>query len=70
MSSCPSAATLALLGTDSFRDGTLAAIEAHVEGCPHCQDELDRLVRNDAGAGQGRAARCPTPMRPRGSPAS
>ncbi len=53
MSFCPSTATLALLGTDSFRDGTLAAIEAHVEGCHHCQDELDRLVRNDVEAGQG-----------------
>ena len=50
MSSCPSTATLALLGTDSFREGTLGAIEAHVEDCYHCQDELDRLVRNDAGS--------------------
>ena len=50
MNSCPSAATLALLGTGTFGDGTLAAIEAHVAACSHCQDELDRLVRNDAGS--------------------
>src|SRR6185437_9922317 len=48
MISCPSAATLARLGADPFRDGTLSTLEGHVQGCLHCQAELDRLVRNDA----------------------
>ena len=48
MIACPFAATLARLGTDPFRDGTLSTLEGHIQGCPGCQAELDRLVRNDA----------------------
>ena len=37
MSSCPGEGTLRLLGTDALGEGTYAAIEQHVEGCPECQ---------------------------------
>jgi tetratricopeptide (TPR) repeat protein len=49
MIECPSAATLARLGSDSLQDETLSALEDHIQGCPDCQAELDRLVQNDSG---------------------
>ena len=48
MISCPSAATLARLGTDWLDQDTLSSIEDHIEHCADCQDRLDRLRRNDA----------------------
>ena len=44
MSSCPGEGTLRLLGTDALGDGTYAAIEQHVEGCPECKAVLERLA--------------------------
>src|SRR5690348_15590111 len=49
MIDCPSAATLARLGSGSLHDETLSALEGHIQGCPDCQAELDRLVQNDSG---------------------
>ncbi len=37
MMACPSAATLARLGTDSFEDETLSTLEGHIACCPDCQ---------------------------------
>jgi tetratricopeptide (TPR) repeat protein len=44
MSFCPGEATLRSLGTDGLDDGSFAAIEEHVEGCPECQAVLERLA--------------------------
>ncbi len=49
MNPCPSAATLARLGTDWLEEGTLSSLEGHIEHCPGCQERLERLRRNDAG---------------------
>ena len=48
MMSCPSASILARLGIDFYQDETLSTLEGHIQGCPDCQAELNRLVRNDA----------------------
>jgi serine/threonine protein kinase len=47
MMACPSAATLARLGTDSWEEA-LSSIEVHIERCADCQDRLERLRCNDA----------------------
>jgi tetratricopeptide (TPR) repeat protein len=47
MNSCPSAATLARFVTDSLGGPAYAAIEEHIEACPECQAELERLAVND-----------------------
>jgi serine/threonine protein kinase len=44
MLSCPGEGTLRLLGADALGDGTYAAIEQHVEGCPECHAVLERLA--------------------------
>src|SRR5947209_16854631 len=49
MIDCPSAVTLARLGSDSLPDDSLSALEGHIQGCPDCQAELNRLVQNDSG---------------------
>jgi hypothetical protein len=49
MMTCPSAATLARLGTDWLEEETLSSIEFHIERCRDCQDRLERLRQNDAG---------------------
>ena len=53
MSSCPGESILRLLGTDALGEGTYAAIEQHVEGCPECKAVLERLAhrRPDPTAG-------------------
>src|SRR5262249_51347335 len=48
MMACPSAATLARLGTDSWEEEALSSIEVHIERCADCQDRLERLRCNDA----------------------
>jgi eukaryotic-like serine/threonine-protein kinase len=44
MSSCPGDGALRMLGTDAIGDATYAAIEHHVEGCPDCKSDLERLA--------------------------
>ncbi len=44
MSSCPGEGALRMLGTDAIGDTTYAAIEQHVEGCPDCKSDLERLA--------------------------
>ena len=44
MSSCPGDGVLRMLGTDAIGDMTYAAIEQHVEGCPDCKSDLERLA--------------------------
>ena len=60
-SSCPSRDVLARLGNESLDDLGLAAIEEHVEGCPHCDAELDRMAREDTGGGCAQPATAPAP---------
>ncbi len=47
MSTCPSHATLARLGHDSFDGAEWAAVEAHVQHCEHCVGMLEKLVGHD-----------------------
>jgi hypothetical protein len=48
MTDCPSAATLARLGTNSLCEDTFSSLEGHIEQCPECQARLERLRCNDA----------------------
>ena len=48
MLDCPSAATLAGLGTVMMETGILESLECHIEVCPDCQAKLERLARQDA----------------------
>src|SRR4051794_8387628 len=41
---CPSAAQLRHLLADDLARAERAPLEAHVEGCPSCQDSLERLT--------------------------
>jgi eukaryotic-like serine/threonine-protein kinase len=52
MISCPSAVLLAQLGTDLLRGEALPTLEGHIDGCPECQDELERMARNGVGSDQ------------------
>ena len=48
MNLCPTDATLARLGDDSFAGAKVDALKRHVDECASCQGKLDRLVENDA----------------------
>jgi eukaryotic-like serine/threonine-protein kinase len=44
MTTCPSEATLRLVGTEAVGDATFAGLEEHVEQCPDCQKILEAAV--------------------------
>jgi eukaryotic-like serine/threonine-protein kinase len=44
MTTCPSEATLRLVGTEAVGDATFAGLEGHVEQCPDCQKILESAV--------------------------
>src|SRR3954449_11089357 len=59
MSPCPSPETLGRLAHARSSDSRFAAMDAHVDACPHCQGVLERLaalVTVSGGPGGGRAA--------------
>jgi tetratricopeptide (TPR) repeat protein len=47
---CPTDATLARLGDDSFTGSSARELERNVDECASCQGKLDRRVENDAGS--------------------
>jgi serine/threonine protein kinase len=61
MSCCPSEATLRLIGSDLLGDATFAGVEAHVEGCPECKANLERLVKEAPAKTALGPARAPGP---------
>ena len=60
MSPCPSPATLGRLALGPDAEPGFAAVEAHVESCPGCQDLLERLaVESSTSYGRGPERRPP-----------
>ena len=55
MSACPSPETLGRLTHASSSASRFAAMEAHVEACPECQNVLERLAA-DSSACEDRGA--------------
>ncbi len=51
MEPCPTAETLARLGSDSLSGARSSALESHIDECLICQGKLDRLVENEKAAG-------------------
>jgi eukaryotic-like serine/threonine-protein kinase len=45
MTSCPSEATLRLIGTEAVGEATFAGLEGHVEQCPECQNALEAAMK-------------------------
>jgi hypothetical protein len=61
MNVCPDAATLALLGSQSFERLASSALVEHIEYCAICQSRLKKLVENDARGAEELSALLPGP---------
>ena len=64
MSPCPSPETLGRLAHASSSGSRFAAMEAHVETCPDCQDVLERLAADSSACEDREPERLPPPEQP------
>jgi eukaryotic-like serine/threonine-protein kinase len=64
MTTCPSDATLRLIGTDAVGDATFAGLEGHVEQCSECQSILEAAINAVPQATHAAAVRNALPTLP------